>query len=198
MANLLTIEDITEATGNSPSSPEEEARWQHYIDAVSAFINGYVSVTFESVTDDTIRYRADYYGVIDLGGDPVSSVSSVKDWQTQTAVNYGWDGLCYLFDLEPNQVVDVTFTHGYASVPDDIRFMATEAVLGVLGLGATGPLKSFTVGDVTEVYTAGVQEEPTAVVSLSRSVLMRYTDVETSWRLGSGRYPGYTSQIPTL
>ena len=192
MVALLDLEDIIVVVGRGPSSASEAAQWQFHIEAVSSFINNYVSVSFEVKTSETVRYQADYYGLIDLGGGPVSSVSSVKNAQTQLETSWYWDRLSTISRLEPNEVVDVTYTHGYSAVPDDIKYMATQAVSDVLGLGATGTLTSFTVGDVTEVYSKPIGDNSVTVVSLSKDVLDRYSDTYGSWRLG------FRDSAPTL
>lgn len=196
MVALLTIGDITDAIGRGPVDSAESDKWQFYIDAISAYINGYVEVSFEEIADDVVRYEADYYGLINLGGDPVSTVTAVNDFLSQSGVSYYWNGLDEILGLCPNQVVDVTYTHGYATVPDDIKFVATQAVIGVLDLGATGSITSFTVGDVTEVYS-DPSKEGTTVVELQKSVLDRYSNIYGSWRLGS-TYSTGNQQLPTL
>lgn len=196
MVALLDLEDVIIVVGRPPASAEEAAQWQFQINAVSAYINSYVDVSFEYKEDDVVRYEADYYGVIDLGGDPVSTVTSVVDWQSQSAVSYYWNGLDELYGLYPNQVVDVTYTHGYATIPDDVKYMATQAVFGALDLGATGSLTSYTVGDVTEAYS-NPDKTGVTVVSLERAVLDRYSATHGSWRLGSGYSTG-GSILPTL
>jgi hypothetical protein len=196
MVALLEIEDIEAAIGRSAVDATEEAKWQFYIDAVSSFINGYVDVSFEELTDDVVRYQADYYGLIDLGGGPVSTVNSVKEWRSQLETVWDWDGIDQLFNLCPNQTVDVDYDHGYAAVPDDIKFLAAQVVIGVLQLGISGTVTSFTVGDVTEVYASQSGDDATAV--LSRSVLNRYTNVYSTLRLGSGRHPNALPTFPTL
>lgn len=198
MVALVDLEDIIVVMGREPASAEEAAQWQFYIDTVSSFINGYVSVSFELKTDDVVRYQADYYGMIDLGGDPISSVDSVKNARTQVETYWDWDMMSTIGRLDPHEVVDVTYTHGYASVPDDISKMATQAVVGVLGHGATGPITSFTVGDVTESYAVPQDSAEAYVVFLSKQVLDRYSDMYGSWRLGHNQFPGVTTQFPSL
>lgn len=198
MVALLDLEDLITALNREPASPGEAAQWQFYIEAVSAFINGYVSASFEVLEDDIVRYKADYYGFIDLGGDPISSVDSVKNWQTASETVWIFDGMDRIFYLQPNEVVDVTYTHGYAAVPDDVKYMATQAVLGVLNLGATGEITSFTVGDVTEVYAKPMDDGAVAtVVSLSNSVLGKYTNDQFCFRMGGPRYTT-GGLLPTL
>jgi hypothetical protein len=194
---LLDLEDIVVVIGRGPESGAEAAQWQWYINSVSAYINDYVDVSFETKTGDVVRYQADYYGMIDLGGGPVSTVSSVKNVRSNAETSWVWDGLTTLSRLDPNEVVDVTYTHGYSAVPDDIKHVATQAISDVLGLGATGTLTSFTVGDVTEAYSKPTDEGSVTVVSLSKDVLDRYSSVYSSWRLGY-RDSNVSNILPTL
>lgn len=199
MVALLDIEDLIVALGRSPVDAAEAAKWQFNIDGVSAFINGYVTVSFEELEDDVVRFPANYYGEVCFGGDPVSAVSSVKDARSGLETVWDWDLLTKIYYLEPNQVVDVTYTHGYAAVPADVSYMATQAVLGILNLGGAGTLTSFTVGDVTEVYENARDDGTVAtVVSLSSTVLDKYTDSDHSLRLGSSLRFASSQQLPTL
>lgn len=196
MVALLDLEDMIVASGRSPESATEAAQWQFQIDAVSAYINSYVSVSFELLEGDVVRMEADYYGVIDLGGEPVSTVNSVVSFASQQPTPYYWNGLGEIRGLNPNEVVDINYDHGYATVPEDIKHVATQAVLGILDLGSTGVLTSFTVGDVTEVYSNPTDAGVT-VVSLQKSVLDKYSDTMGSWRLGSNYNTGGNA-LPTL
>lgn len=199
MAALIDLEDIIIVAQREPTSGEEAALWQFYIDAVSDFINSYVyPVSFVEVTDDVVRRQADSYGLIDLGGDPVSTVSSVKNWRTQLETAWDWDGLGQIGLLDPHEVVEITFTHGYTSVPGDIKNAAVQAVLGAIGLGATGPLTSFTVGDVTEVYSHQRQDTTLSVISLAKDVLDKYATTYGSWRLQHNQFPTANRVLPEL
>lgn len=198
MADLITIGDLEDALGYSAATPAEEARWEHYITAVSSFINSYVDVSFEEIEDDEVRLQADYYGLIYLGGDPISTVSSISIWRTGAPhPTAEWNGLDEISGLQPLQVVDVVYTHGYSTVPEDIANVVVESVLGILQLGANGPLKSITVGDVTEAYAVGVAKpNPTAGVTLAAYVLDSYRDTEYTIRLGARWTQGTDNTLP--
>lgn len=196
MTALLTVDDIEDAVGYPPATPEIEAQWQFYIDAVSAFINGYVDVSFEELADDVVRFRADYYGIISFGPDPVSVVTSVKAYLTGLETVWSFDGMSEIQYLNANEVVDVTYSHGYSAVPDEVKFAAAQAVLGALNLGVPGNLTSFTVGDVSESYST--PEGSTAIITLSSTVLNKYTSGQTSWRLGKSIHVSGSTGIPTL
>lgn len=192
MTELVGIEDIEAAIGRTAEDAAEEARWLHYIRVISAFVCGYCDDSFEYLENDVVRYRADYYGVIVLGGGPVSEVTEVANWRTGAPIDVPWDGF-EIYDLQPLQTVDVTYNHGYTEVPEDIKGVVVDTVIGIVGLGATGPLKTLTVGDITEVYATarGVG------VSLQETVLDRYRMTAKSLRLG-GRPINDDDRLPLL
>lgn len=190
MVALLEIDDIITIVRREPTDTDEEAQWQLYIDTISAFINGYIDVSFEALDGDVRRYRADYYGEVYLGGDPISAVNSVKGWRTQEETSWDWDGIDTIFGLCAGETVDVDFDHGYSEVPDDIRFLAGQAVVGAIGLSpSVGTITTLTVGDITEVYDTGASDGATVVI-LSRAILDRYRITYGTWKLGANPHPG--------
>lgn len=194
MANLITIEDVVIALGREPMDDTEEAQWKTTIKKISAFINGYVDVSFTPATD-TVRYHSDYYGVVQLGGDPISAVTSVADRSGMDISAAMWsDGDDVIYGLLPNAVVDVTYTHGMSAVPDDVAVLVLDAVVGVLGLGSNGPLKSFTLGDKTEAY-ASDSGSGMVTVQLEQRVLDNYRQTLTTLTLGPS-LPQYGTMIP--
>lgn len=189
---LTTISEVEESTGMTAVGVTEQNRWQAYIDSISSFVNGYVDDIFEEITDDVVRCQADYYGLIDLGGGPISDVTLVANWRTAAEVTYAyWNGIDQIQRLQPLQVVDVTYTHGWAVIPDDIAFMVRDLVAGVLQLnenGASGPIRSFTVGDVSEVYDISAGNSLAAVV-VGAHTLARYCNGDYTLRLGQRMSP---------
>jgi hypothetical protein len=91
--------------------------------------------------------------------------------------------------------VNVVYTHGYISVPSDIKYMVTVAVASALGLQKGGALKELTVGDVTEAYADMTGQ---IVVQLAQGTLDRYAITESTFRLGGT--PGFRSEnsLPLL
>lgn len=177
---LTSILEIESALGRDLSTAEE-GRATYYINAISAFIASYCDlVAFEEVTDDTIRLQADYYGIIELGGGPISSVATVTDVDGTEAVGWAFDGSSMITGLEPFQTVDVVYTHGKDTIPEDLVALATDAVIGCIALQVSGPLKTRTVGDVTYAF----QEGTSVGVTLQESVLDRYRTTEFTFRTG--------------
>lgn len=197
MANLTSPADIQAAIGRPPADAAESARWGYYISSISAFVNNYVTDSFELLADDIVRLQADYYGIIELPGGPIVSVSSISEWDDPTQeVGYYYNGLAAVSGLNPLAVVNVTYTHGHDAIPLDVKYLVTDAIVSVLGLtGGTGALKSLTVGDVTETYADGTGA---VVVQLSRFTLDAYTTTEYTMRLGGTPGFGSANTLPTL
>lgn len=193
MVALADIEDIEAALGRTAEDAAEESRWQHYINTISAFISGYCDDSFEYLENDSVRYRADSYGVIVLGGGPVSEVVEITSWRTGATIDAPYDGF-EIYGLQPFATVWVTYNHGYTEVPVDIRGLTTDSVVGAALLGATGPVKTLTVGDITEVYGSnrGIG------ITLQETVLDRYRITEKSLRLGGSMSTLDERTLPTL
>lgn len=155
MGALIAISDLETALGRTFEDDEEEAKWQRYINSLSDYINSRVDVAFEIITDGVARLQANYEGEIFLKG-PVSKVTSVKDFRTHQEDPYvDWDGISTLFNLWPDQVVDVTWSYGLAGVPDDIKNVMITGVLAALDEGSPIDLRSYKVGDVQEDMRQG-------------------------------------------
>ena len=197
MADLTTVDDIEAAIGRPPADATEEARWGYYISSISEFINGYVDDSFEELVDDVVRLQADYYGILFLPGGPINGVTLVADWNTGQQVASYYNGLDNITGLKPLAVVDVTYSHGWPSVPLDIQYLVTDAIVSVLQLSTTGTgaLKSLTVGGTSETYADGTGA---VVVKLRKGTLDKYVQMHTTYRLGGT--PGFSSvnDLPLL
>lgn len=179
---VVTIADLVEARGGEAFSTVDEAKATYYINAISAFVASYCDlISFQEVLDDTIRTQADYYGIIELGGGPISSVASVADVDGTEVDGWTFDGSCTITGLGPFQTVDVTYTHGSDTIPEDVKAVVVEAILDLVSFRASGRLKTRTVGDVTYAFSEGQD----VGVSLSANVLDRYRTTEYTWRLGA-------------
>lgn len=189
MTELVTIPELEAALGRPPEDAEEEAVWQFYITTLSDFINNYVSVSFSRVTE-TVRRKASHSGIIELTT-PVIEVTSVLDYRLQTEdLSVDFDGICELFYLLPDQVVDVTYTYGYEEVPQDIKNLVLAAVLAQVDETSPIALRAFRVGDVLEEYRDDLISKLFGVTA--ETTLNKYT--KQSWTMdtsGGGWYPNY-------
>jgi hypothetical protein len=178
---ITTIANLEAALGRELSDAETP-RATHYINVISAFIASYCdAISFQEIEDDVIRRQADYYGIIDIGGGPISSVDSVTDADGTEAGGWAFDGTDTIAGLAPFQTVDITLTHGTDSIPEDLVGLATEAVLGCVSLQVSGPLKTRTVGDVTYAFQ---DSQESVGVQLSKDILDRYCNQFYTIRTG--------------
>lgn len=152
--DLITLDEAEEALGQTLDNAQQELVLR-FIRLVSTYITSYTGVSFGQVVTASIRAKADYYGVVELPGGPVQEVTSVHYFYGGEPGCWEWDGLDEIYGLSPNAVVDITYKHGYAQIPDDIREVATEVVKRVFLSpdGQGGALFKYRVGDVEEMYS---------------------------------------------
>jgi hypothetical protein len=175
---------------------------------VSAKIRRYTRKSFIAITDDVIEIKAPD-GIIKLPGRPIVSVSEVVALSGNESIIaniiVGWwtfdgidevdatDGGSALINL-PEDWNDsnafpgtyrVTYTHGYAEVPDEVVSVAANAVLGVL----TAPtVAAGVVGETVGDYSYRMDRAGTGLaVALTDSDLEDlndFRDTEGTIRLG--------------
>jgi len=180
---LITLEELGVAL-NRPIAAEEEPYYQYLIDSVTAYISSETGVAFSLHTAETVRYRADGRGIVEPIG-PVVSVSAIdpiRDLWFPWDCTPTYDGLSEIYGLNPYDVVDVTYTYGYAlgEAPEDIKNVAIEAVVGVIESDDhLGDLSEKTVGDITYKY----RFSDLNFSSFSLATLNAYRGVAKTWRL---------------
>lgn len=128
MPSLATLDDL-EARIGTLSDPE---RAQAVLDDVSAVVRAYTGQQFTQ-EETTVRLRARNGGV-KLPQGPVTEVASIENVDGGT-VEFTWDAGGFVslagfdalrsFEVEPYRTnraiwIDVTYTHGYETVPADI------------------------------------------------------------------------------
>lgn len=180
---LLQIHDLEIALDRTLDN-DEEPNAHYLIDAITAYIETVTDTAFSPHTNETVRELADFYGVVTLSPGPVTLVSSV------TAINYispiwHFDGYNTIYNLYPNQVVDIVYSYGLDQVPPDIKYAAAEMVKSVIQGLPEGGLKSKQVGDVNYAFADAATHK---FHGLGADVLDAYTPVGTTYRLGRG-YP---------
>lgn len=127
MASLATLDDLEDRLGSTPDA----TRGQAILDDVSAVVRAYTGQQFTSEeTTDRLRVRN---GGVKLPQRPVTAVESIANmdggaveftWYSGDFVALAaWDAI-RAFEVQPFRTqatwVDVTYTHGYATVPEDI------------------------------------------------------------------------------
>lgn len=182
---LITVEEL-EAFMGREFDASEEAQAEVVIDSVSEIIEGVTGVTFSLVTNEEIRAQADGYGIIEFNAKPITAVS-VYDIDGTVALDYAtWDGLSSVYGLQPNQVVDIVYSHGYAVVPGDIKAVAYGACSRVM-FNPSG-LRQETVGAISVTYPGIGGEAGTINFSrLEQKVLDKYKRMARSMRMAVER-----------
>lgn len=149
--DLITIEEVEDALGPS----EDPLATARYISGLSEYINDYCTTSFELIEDDTKRLMMDVKGEVTLPGAPVISISNIIDprWN-QPDLYIDWDLIGTLYYGLPNQVIDVTYTHGLDGAPQEIKDLIISGIASIIGdvAGGGSPITEFQVGDVLEKY----------------------------------------------
>lgn len=124
---FATVDDLATWLGY-PVDPGEIYRAQQVVDLASAVVTAYTGRTFSRLVDDTLTVSGTWAQTIELPEPPVEAVGSVTlDGEALVvAVDYEWvAGSRTLWRAAgwggPRVPVVVTYTHGYATAPDDVR-----------------------------------------------------------------------------
>lgn len=182
---LITVEEL-EAFMGRQFTDSEEAQANALIDAVSFVIEGEAGVSFSLVENEEIRVQADGYGMIELNAKPISAVAVYDIGGTDELTYATWDGLCTVYGLQPNQVVDIVYSHGYAAIPGDIKAVAYGVASRIMV--NPGGLRQETVGAISVTYPGIGGEAGTINFStLEKRILGKYSAQEKSMRLAGQR-----------
>lgn len=180
---IITVEELAAFMGKTFNS-SESAQASAIIDVVEGAIESEIGASFTLVVDDLVRVQADGHGIIELKKKPVTAVTSVMDMDGVEIDSWEFDGLVTIFNLYPQQVVDITYSHGFDSVPKDIKGVA----LGVSSRVMYNPagLRQETVGAISVTYP-GIGGEAGTInfSSYERGVLRKYGDDMASMRLAT-------------
>lgn len=167
------------------------------IEEASAVIKNYCNQEIEQVSDDTILLDGTGSTKLFLPELPVNSIASVK------IDGVLLDPTCYA--LAENGVlwrkygkwavgaqnIEVTYTHGYASIPEDVKGVCYrsasrlyQAQLKAKRQDFMSGLQSVSVGDWSETYenAGGSSGESDKGVSAARTLLMSEKDVLNKYR----------------
>src|ERR1044071_10230990 len=97
-----------------------------------------------------------------------------------------WDGLSAIYGLQPNQVVDIVYSHGYSTVPGDIKAVA-YGVCSRIMYNPSG-LRQETVGAISVTWPGVGGEAGTINFSgLEKKVLAKYSRMAKSMRMATQR-----------
>lgn len=185
MMALITVEELEAFMGRTFTTAEE-AQAGVLIDIVSDVIESETGVTFSLVEDQEVRMQADGYGIIELNAKPIQEVT-IYEIDSADEVSYAtWDGLAAVYGLQPNEVVDIVYTHGYTTVPGDIKAVC-YGVCSRIMYNPSG-LRQETVGAISVTYPGIGGEAGTINFStLERKVLEKYAATARSMRMAIQR-----------
>lgn len=182
---LITVTELEAFMGREFTS-QEAAQAEALIENVTALIESATGISFEYKEDDEIFIQADGHGIIELNSKPVESVGPVIDLDNNEMTDIEWDGMQAVYNFFPNQVVLLTYTHGYAVVPKDIKAVALGMASRVL-YNPSG-LRQETVGAISVTYPGiGGEAGTLNFSSLEQKVLDKYAGIGTSMRLAVTR-----------
>jgi hypothetical protein len=184
---LVTVEELEAFMGRTFDATEE-AQAEMLIQVASDVIESETGVSFSLHIDDEIRVQCDGYGVFEFSAKPIQSVAVYPiDGDVNTELEYAtWDGQSAIYGLQPNEVVDVVYTHGYTSVPGDIKSVC-YGVCSRIMYNPSG-LRQETVGAISVTYPGIGGEAGTINFSnLEKRVLDKYSKTEKSMRMAVQR-----------
>ena len=203
MSALASQTDIEARLGRNLTS-EEAARIRALLDDASALVRSYTNQTFEHVDDDTVTLPATG-GRIVLPGRPVSAVSRVVAVGGNLALpdftlaDWAFDGIDTIKIGDGAAIINlpevwwdddgypgtyqVTYSHGYATVPPDVLSVVCGMVIRVFQNPSN--LRSETVGSYSVTYTIPATGEALGI-NLSRyekKILDRYRRTASTARV---------------
>lgn len=182
---LATVDDLEDRLGRELTE-SEAARADAILDDVSAAVILYTGQTFTEATT-TIRLKVKY-GVVRLPQRPVTEVDAVEDlngndvtfeWDTRDRIDVTISGWLNSFEMEPYRLpqryVNVTYTHGYATVPDAIVGVVCSIALRTLGQSPTdGAVVSESIDDYSYRIGAAGAAGAYGLLQDERESLNRY------------------------
>jgi hypothetical protein len=188
MGNLASSRDVEERLDRD-LSPAEMLRIEKLLADVSATVRGYTGQQFEQVARTTrVRVRN---GVVVLTQRPVVSVATVAAVDGSD-VDFTWDGLDRVtlwpaagidwfernYPANGISVVDVTYTAGTATVPDEVRAVVVQMAARAFGRASDDSgLQSETIAGYSYAVGAAGAAGAAGMMNDERSVLDRYRRV---------------------
>lgn len=192
MAALATLDDLEVRLGRAFSG-DEIARAEALLDGASARVRTYTGQQFATATT-TARLRV-RNGTVQLPQRPATAVTAVEDMDGNS-LDFTWHagqtftlGTTDRFDLEPlsgDRWVDVTYTAGYAAVPDDVIEVVCSMVLRTLGVAAdAGGYESESIGSYSYSVGAVAAAGAVGLMNEEREALAPYRRAGGTIRVGS-------------
>ncbi len=157
-------------------SAAETATAELVLDLVSGAIRAYTGQTISTATSTAKRLKVRGTKVR-LPQRPVTAVSAVTSTATPAvAVAYTWDGFGSIeLDTYEHASVLVTYAHGYATIPDDIRAITLQVAGRSFGTTPdTTGVQSESIGGYSYSTGAATAQGAVGFLAGERAVLDRY------------------------
>jgi hypothetical protein len=197
MANFCTLSDV--ANFLQIDIPYDDASCERAIAEATEAIRNYCHQYIELVTNETITLDCSGGTRIFLPELPVQSVAEVVEddeiLDPDDDYKLGQWGILHRIGdewAEGIQIIEVTYTHGYATIPDDVVAVCTRAAARVYQAGLRAAalegipgIASLGLGDYSVSYvgeTGGGVGEGTMGASAARMLLLSEKDVLNRYR----------------
>lgn len=204
MAQFALADELGDFLGRT-LKPEQVPRADVLLQLASAAIQAEARQQLELVENEQAELRGNWSHKLWLPERPVTAVSGitirhgsifVNDWVLQENNDYRWDRLglvrrvSYITGrlLAPVSgywggdmaVVDVTYSHGFEVIPDDLRGVclqaAARAFSNPIGVEAEAVTNAYSVQ-----YGAHASGGPVALTESELKIVRRYRPVSSSW-----------------
>lgn len=197
MADFAAISDVANFLQVSISTAEQTAAAKRALTEASQAIRNYCRQHLELVEDDEITLDCRGGSRLFLPQLPVLAITAVvEDGVTLTVdddYKLGQHGVLHRIGAKWKkgvQIIQVTYSHGYAVLPDDIVAIATRAASRAYQSGlraaddeATLGVQSKSLGDFSVQYGAESVVEGVMGASAARLLLLSEKDVLNTYRL---------------
>lgn len=197
MANFCTLSDV--ANFLQIDIPYDDASCERAIAEVTEAIRNYCHQYIELVTNETITLDCSGGTRLFLPELPVQSVAEVVEddeiLDPDDDYKLGQWGILHRIGDEwakGIQIIEITYTHGYATIPDDVVAVCTRAAARVYQAGLRAAalegipgVASLGLGDYSVSYvgeTGGGVGEGTMGASAARMLLLSEKDVLNRYR----------------
>lgn len=182
---LVIIGDVLQRLNIVDPTPEQLNRLVALVQDASAAVRSEAGGQLISRAQSTIR--ATIWNRYALPQHPVVSIASITQYDTGDPITYVWDGLnTVIFWGWPNRfdinltgwfppVANITYTHGYDPVPDDIVAVVAQMAGRAYGLPATeSGINQESLGAYSVSYGTAAASGGVGMLPDERTIVRRY------------------------
>lgn len=188
---LATITDVTDRLGRDLTTAETSKATAWLTDASAMFVQR--SVQQFEVGESTVRLFP-LSGVVRLVQRPVISVVTVKDLENVN-MTFTFDNSQAIYDLGTFTPVIVNYTHGDATIPDDVVAVVAGMVVRTLQIpaDAAAGIQQQSVGPFSQTYANWAVGAQVLLSPSDTQVADSYRDktFRSASTIGNKNYGGY-------